>query len=98
MATSKNNAGSAVVQFCERALVHVLGDRAGQAFTLEPWQRRIVRDLFGTVDADGRRRYREALIAVPRKNGKSTLGAALALAALCLDGEAGAQIFSAAAD
>ena len=90
--------GDAVVQFCERALVHVQGDLAGQPFTLQPWQRRIVRDLFGTVDGDGRRRYREALIAVPRKNGKSTLGAALALAALCLDGEQGAQIFSAAAD
>ena len=90
--------GEAVVQFCERALVHVQGDLAGQPFTLQPWQRRIVRDLFGTVDGDGRRRYREALIAVPRKNGKSTLGAALALAALCLDGEQGAQIFSAAAE
>ena len=90
--------GEAVVQFCQRALVHVQGDLAGQPFTLQPWQRRIVRDLFGTVDGDGRRRYREALIAVPRKNGKSTLGAALALAALCLDGEQGAQIFSAAAE
>ena len=92
------NRGEEVVQFCERALVHVQGAMAGKPFRLEPWQARIVRDLFGTLDTTGNRRYREALIAVPRKNGKSTLGAALALAALCLDDEPGAQIFSAAAD
>lgn len=90
--------GERVVQFCERALVHVQGDMAGKPFRLEPWQRRIVMDVFGNVDEHGKRIYREALVAVPRKNGKSTLGAAIALAALCLDQEDGAQIFSAAAD
>mgnify|MGYP001562234387 CR=1 FL=1 len=65
-------------------------------FRLEPWQRDIVSTLFGWVRPDGTRRYREAFIAVPRKAGKSTLIAGLALYALCCDGEAGPEVYCAA--
>lgn len=47
---------------------------------------------------DGSRRHRTAYVTIPRKNGKSELGAALALWLLAADGEAGAEIYSAAAD
>lgn len=73
--------------------------RAGQRFKLEPWQKAIFANLFGWKRADGTRRYRECLIYVPRKNGKSELAAALVcLMLFCrmLDDEPGAQLFSAA--
>jgi len=73
---------------------------AGKPLILEPWQKKIVADIFGTVtDYDfSLRRYRTAYIEVPRKNAKSTLIAALSLLLLCADGEFGAQIYSAAAE
>src|SRR5437764_874271 len=82
-----------------RKLAHVKGQWAGSEFKLAPWQRdEIIRPLFGTLLRDGRRQYRTALIGVPRKNGKSTLGAGIALKLLFADGEPGAEVFSAAAD
>ncbi len=91
-------AADVAVAFFERLLVHVKGEWAGQPFVLLPWQKRIVRDIFGWKRADGTRRYRTVYIEVPRKNGKSNLAAGLALYMLFLDDEPGAEIYSAAAD
>lgn len=71
----------------------------GMPFELAAWQRdRIVRPLFGWKRPDGLRRYRVVYCEVPKKAGKSTFAAGLALMLLCADGEPGAQVFSAAAD
>jgi phage terminase large subunit-like protein len=86
-----------VIGFIEEALVLTKGRWAGQPFRLEPWQREVIREIYGTLDADGRRRYREALIGIARKNGKSTLAGALALYHLCFDGEPAAEVYSLAA-
>jgi hypothetical protein len=68
-----------VIAFFAEMLVFVEGERAGQPFTLEPWQATIVGNLFGWVDAaTGLRRYREALVFVARKNGKTPLAAGVA--------------------
>lgn len=89
-----------VVRFFARYLRHMKGRWAGKPFTLEPWQENeIIRPLFGTVDAKtGLRWYREALIGLPRKNGKSELAAGIALYLLVADGEFGAEIYSVAGD
>lgn len=81
-----------------RLLKHTKGRWAGVLFNLHPWQEKIIRDIFGTVKADGSRQYRTAYIEIPRKNGKSELGAAIALYLLFGDSEPGAEIYSAAAD
>jgi phage terminase large subunit-like protein len=92
-------AADLAVAFFEKLLVHSKGEWAGQAFKLQPWQRDdIIRPLFGWKRADGTRRYRTAYIEIPRKNGKSTLSAGLALYLLFADGEPGAEVYSAAAD
>ena len=66
---------------------------------LADWQYRdIIEPLFGTLRADGLRQYRTSYIEIPRKNGKSTLCAGIALYLLMADGEKGAEIVSAAAD
>jgi len=79
-------------------LQHVEGKWAGRLFELLPWQRDLVRTVFGTKRADGTRQYRRVYVEVPRKSGKSSLAAGLALKLLAADGEAGGQIYGAASD
>lgn len=84
--------------FFEAMLVHIEGPLAGEPFVLEPWQRELVRELFGRKLPDGRRQYSTLYLEVPRGNGKSTFAAGLALYLLTVGGEYSAKIYSAAAD
>ncbi len=77
-------------------LKHSKGEWAGQSFTLEPWQKFIVWVLFGWVKKDGTRRFKTGYLEVPRKNGKSTLGAGIGLKLAFADDEPGAEVYSAA--
>lgn len=78
-------------------LRHSKGEWAGKVIVLEAWQRFIVGCLFGwKVLATGLRRFRNAYVEVPRKNGKSTLVAGLGLYLTMADGEAGAEVYCAA--
>lgn len=80
-------------------LPHVEGKWAAkrELIVLQPWQKFIVCSLFGWVKkSDGYRRFRRAYVCVPRKAGKSSLTAAIALYCLILDGEHGAQVYSGA--
>lgn len=90
------------VGFIESLLTHVEGEKAGTPFVLEPWQKCFVANLFGWKRKDklGRevRRYREAMLYVPRKNGKTPLAAAIALYVFFCDPEVGQQDYIAAAD
>lgn len=87
------------VEFIEICCRHVKGELAGQPFLLAPWQREIIRGMFGWERRDNHTRlFREVYIEVPRKNGKSSMGAAIALYLLFADGEQGAEIYSCAAD
>jgi len=82
-----------------RKLKHTKGKWAGKPFNLLPWQEdQVLKPLFGNVDEDGNRLYRKCYIEIPKKNGKSELGAAIALYLLVADGEFGAEIYSAASD
>lgn len=81
------------------AMPHIEGEWAdrGELLTLQPWQAFVLASLFGWVDREtGLRRFTTAYTEVPRKNGKSTLVAPIALYMLAADGEPGAQVFSAA--
>ncbi len=86
------------VDFFAKRLRHVEGLWAGHPFLLEPWQHDIVWNVFGWKRDDGRRRYTTVYVEIPRKNGKSTFGAGLALKLLTADGEFGAQVYGAAED
>jgi phage terminase large subunit-like protein len=78
-------------------LKHSRGDFAGMPFVLEPWQDEYLDTLFNTKRADGLRQYRTSLLALPRKNGKSALSAAIGLYMLCCD-DIGAEVIVAAGD
>lgn len=80
-----------------RLLRHYKGEFAGQQFEPLPWQCFVVGSLFGwKVKRGGVRRFRYALVVVPRKNGKSFLGAGLGLLLLAGDGEPAAEVYSVA--
>lgn len=90
--------GQRAVDFLN-ALRHPKSDAAGRAFTLTPWQERIVRRIYGPCDADGERIVRRVFFYIPRGNRKTTLSAALSL--LHLIGPErlpGGEIFFAACD
>ena len=83
--------------FIERFCKHSKGKWAGKPVLLELWQKALLSALFGFVDREtGRRQYRELLLIVARKNGKSTLAAGIGVYMLMADGESGPEIYSAA--
>jgi len=85
-----------IISFIE-SLPVTSGILAGQKFKLDKWQRDIIKGIYRT-DKKGKRIVRQALITMPRKNGKTGLTAALALAHLCGPAlEKRGQVYSAAA-
>lgn len=88
-----------VTRFFEN-LKHTKGKFFGTPFHLLPWQEQILRDVFGTVRDDDptTRQYNTAYIEISKKNGKSELGAGIALNMLCNDDEYRAEVYSCAAD
>lgn len=92
-------AAERVVFFFESFLRHSKGRFAGQPFDLLDWQKReLLMPLFGWKRSDGTRRFRTAFVEIPKKNGKSALCSGISLYLLVGDGEAGAEVYSAAAD
>lgn len=83
-----------VCKFAE-AKPYLDGELALKRLTLrlEPWQIWILASLFGVVDSNGFRKHREAFIEIPRKNGKSTFAAVIALYMLVADYEQRAQVY-----
>jgi phage terminase large subunit-like protein len=67
-------------------------------YTLMGWQRKVLRDIYGTVSPqDGRRRYRSGYISVAKKNGKSFLIGGLPIYHLLMENERNPQAYGAAA-
>jgi phage terminase large subunit-like protein len=73
-----------------------VGGSAGEPMVMRDWQTAMMRRLFARKE-NGRLKHRQALIGVPRKNGKSALGAGVALYGLAF-GPKGGEVFSCAAD
>lgn len=96
------DAAQLYLDFFPEMLQHIEGPKTGEPFILEPWQQSYIGNLFGwkMLDDSGRvvRRYRESLLYVPRGNGKTPLSAGITLACLIIDGEGGAQCYSAAGE
>jgi len=87
------------IRFVEAACTHVKGELGGQPIKLELWQKSLHANMFGWKSIKtGRRRFREVFIYVPRGNAKTTTAATIVLSCMCLDGEPGAECFSAAAE
>ncbi|QRQ99705.1 terminase large subunit [Dyadobacter sandarakinus] len=73
------------------------GDWKGKPFVLQPWQCFIVANIFGwKKKSNGKRRFTEAYIEIPKKNGKSELASGISLYMLMMDGEGSAEVYAAA--
>ena len=92
-----NHKANHALEFIENYCKHSKGSMGGKPFILELWQKALVAATFGMVDKlDGTRKYREVLLVVARKNGKSTLAAAIGLYMQIADGEPGAEVYACA--
>lgn len=86
-----NKKANKAIGFVETFCHHCEG--RNDLIDLELWQKAIVAAIFGIVDSEGVRQWREVVIVVGRKNGKSLLAAAIANYCLFADGEYGAKIY-----
>lgn len=84
-------------RFFEGMLKLSEGQFEGKPFELHPSQAFIIGSLFGWKRADGTRRFRRAFIEQGKGNGKSPMAGGIGLYGLTADGEAGAQVYAAAA-
>lgn len=77
-------------------LKHFKGEKAGEVFALEPWQQFVIANIYGWLRSDGTRRFRKAYLEMAKKNGKTTFAGGMGLYHLDADGEASAEVYSAA--
>jgi len=85
------------IEFIENFCRHSKGKWGGKPIDLELWQKAALAATFGFVHKlDRTRKYRELLLIVGRKNGKSTLSAGIGLYLQVADGEPGAEIYAVA--
>ncbi len=85
------------IDFVQKFTKHSKGEMGGKPFILELWQRAMTAALFGFVHkTEETRKYREFILIVARKNGKSAWASAIGLYMLVADGEPGPEIVSAA--
>ena len=83
----------AALDWIESHCFHVEGVLAPSPLKLELWQRAFIAAAFGIVDANGLRQWREVLLVIGRKNGKSLLASAIADYVWRVDGGYGARVF-----
>ncbi len=81
------------IEFVERFCKQSKGRWIGKRFVLDLWQKAMIQTIFGFVDKDGNRKYKEAFTLIGRKNGKSSLLAAIGLFMLIADGEGGSEVY-----
>lgn len=92
-----HDAADRVFRYFEEVLKLSEGQFEGRPFELHPSQAFILGSLFGWKREDGRRRFQRAYIEQGKGNGKSPLAGGIGLYMLAADGEAGAQVYAAAA-
>lgn len=85
------------IEFIENFCKHSKGKWGGKPIELELWQKAFIAAAFGFVHKiDGTRKYREVLLVVARKNGKSTIASGIGLYLQVADGEPGAEVYAVA--
>lgn len=85
-----------VIEFVENFCKHSKGKAGGKSVELELWEKAHLATVFGFIDINGNRKYRESLLIVGKKNGKSLLASAVGLYMLIGDGEQGPEVYAVA--
>jgi len=87
-----------VIRIIETTFVHVKGVKKNKSFLLEDWQKFIIYNLLGFLyKGTDKRRYQEAFIFIPRKNGKTPFVSSLAWALSLLEYKVGSNLYIVAA-
>jgi len=85
-----------ILEFAENYCHHSKGKMGGQIVRLELWEKAILAAAFGFIDIEGNRKYREVILIVGKKNGKSLLASIIGLYLLLGDGESGPEVYAVA--
>lgn len=85
-----------VIEFAENFCRNSKGQTGGQLVRLELWEKALLATIFGFVDINGNRKYREALLIVGKKNGKSLLASIIGNYMMLADGEPGPEVYAVA--
>lgn len=81
------------IRFVEKYVRHNKGPMAPRILKLELWEKALLSLIFGIVDAEGRRQFKEIAIIIGRKNGKTLLAAAIAEYITFAAGDFGSEIY-----
>lgn len=83
----------AAIEWIEKHCRHTEGELAPGLMKLELWQKALISCVFGIVDENDKRIFREIVLVVARKNGKSLFASAIANYVFFLDGGYGTRIY-----
>jgi len=84
---------NAAIDWIETHCFHTEGAKAPGSLLLELWQKAFISAVFGIVDNEGNRQFREVLLVVARKNGKSLIASACGNYTFRVDGGYGARVY-----
>ena len=90
-----NDKANRIIEFAENFIV-MPKSKSKETVKLLLWEKALLQTIFGFVDSNGNRQYRECLLEIGRKNGKSSIGSIIALYMLIADGERQPEIYTAA--
>ena len=88
-----------VIDLIEQTFVHLQGEDlkgnslVGTPLYLQPWQKFVVVNLLGFFYLDGIRRFKESLLMLARKNGKTTFVSALSFGIAMLESRSGSKLY-----
>ncbi len=91
-----NSRANHILEFAENYCRHSKGKFGGQPVRLELWEKAHLAVVFGFIDIEGNRKYRESVLIVGKKNGKSLLASIVGLYMQVGDGEPGPEIYAVA--
>lgn len=83
-----------VIEFIESYCHHSKGKMGGKKVILELWEKAILASIFGFIDIEGNRKYREAILIVGKKNGKSLIASCIGLYLMVGDNESGPEVYA----
>lgn len=91
-----NKRANHIIEFFENYCHHSKGKFGGKPVTLELWEKALLAAIFGFVDIEGNRKYREAVLIVGKKNGKSLIASGIGLYMMIADNEPGSEVYAVA--
>ena len=86
-------AANHAIDFIQTYCRHHEGEHAPNRIMLELWQKAFLSIVFGVKDESGNRQFREVVLIIGRKNGKTLLAAAIAAYCAYKDNEYGGRIY-----